>query len=346
MRTIRRSARRAGLLALVGSLLAGLAVTASSATGTTSNATAGGEPPQFIVVSFDGGGNIDAWKRFRDVMGDTGSNMTVFLSGVYLVPEQKAYLYDPPGHPRGTSAIGFAAAENVLPRMEQVRLAHAAGNEIGTHFNGHFCDGTGEGSWSTTQWLSDIRQMYSFLDNWRVNSGNTSAAPLGWNSSEIVGGRTPCLEGRRDQLFPAEAASGFRYDSSGEGSLRWPSHVSNGLWEIPMQDLRMAGSGREVLSMDYNFFEAQASGAQTLQTYRNAYRAVYNGNRAPLILGNHFSPFNGGTYLNALETFLRETCTKPNTRCVSFEQLVDWMDAQPTSTLRALQARGSQSMSY
>jgi hypothetical protein len=98
--------------------------------------------------------------------------------------------------------------------------------------------------------------------------------------------------------------------------------------------------------MDYNFLEAGASGAQALQTYRNAYRALYNGNRAPLILGNHFSPFNGGAYLNALESFLRETCSKPNTRCVSFEHLVDWMEAQPSSTLRALQARPTQSMSY
>jgi len=358
MRRIRRRLRAAGLLALAGSLLAGLAFTAPTANGTTASATAGGEPPQFIVVSFDGGGSIEAWKRFRAVMNDTDSTMTVFLSGVYALPEQKAYLYDPPGHPRGTSAIGFSAAENVLPRMEQVRLAHAEGSEIGTHFNGHFCDGTGEGSWSTAQWLSDIRQAKSFLDHWRVNSGNTSAAPLGWDSSEIVGGRTPCLEGRRDQLFPAEVASGFRYDSSGEGSLRWPTRMSSGLWEIPMQDVRLAGSGRYVLSMDYNFYEAQSGASpasssryagyrsQVLQTYRNAYRAVYNGNRAPLILGNHFSPFNGGIYLDALEAFLRETCARPNTRCVSFEQLTNWMEAQPASTLRALQARPTQSMAY
>jgi len=143
MRTFRRRARVAGLVGLAASLLAGVTFIAPSATGTTTNTTAGGEPPQFIVVSFDGGGSIPAWQRFRDVMSDTDSTMTVFLSGVYVLPEQKAYLYDPPGHPRGTSAIGFSAAGNVLPRMTQVRLAHAEGNEIGTHFNGHFCDSTG-----------------------------------------------------------------------------------------------------------------------------------------------------------------------------------------------------------
>jgi hypothetical protein len=125
-----------------------------------------------------------------------------------------------------------------------------------------------------------------------------------------------------------------------------------------MQDLRMAGSGRSVLSMDYNFYDAQSGAveaapsryaamqAQTLQTYRNAYQAVSTGNRAPLILGNHFSPFNGGIYLDALDSFLRETCSQPNTRCVSFEQLVHWMEAQPAATRAALQARPAQSMSY
>jgi hypothetical protein len=358
MRTFRRKLRTAGLVALAGSLVAGLALTAPTATGTTYAATAGGEPPQFIVVSFDGGGSIDAWKRWRAVASRTDSTMTFFLTGLYLVPEQKASLYHPPGHPVGSSEVGFSAAENVRPRIEQIRAAHAAGHEIGTHFNGHFCGSTGVNHWSTSDWLSEIRQANSFLDNWRVNNNATDVAPLGWDSSEIVGGRTPCLEGKRSAMYPAFVANGYRYDASGEGPLRWPTRLSNGLWDIPQQVLRMAGSGREVLSMDYNFYDAQSGAvngpasrrsawySQVLNTYRNAYRAVYNGNRAPLILGAHFNTWNGGIYADALYDFVAETCSKPNTRCVSFEQLVNWMEAQPSATLRALQARPTQSMSY
>ncbi|HUR74983.1 MAG TPA: hypothetical protein VMZ00_11960, partial [Sporichthya sp.] len=213
MRAIRQRLRTAGLLGLAGSLLAGLALMAPGANGTTT--AAGGEPPQFIVVSFDGGGSIAAWQRWRSLSSQVDATMTFFLTGLYLVPEQKAALYNPPGHRRGSSDVGFSAAGNVRPRIEQIRAAHAYGHEIGTHFNGHFCGSTGVARWSTTDWLSEIRQADSFLDNWRVNNNATDVAPLGWDSSEIVGGRTPCLEGTRSALYPAEVQSGFRYDASG-----------------------------------------------------------------------------------------------------------------------------------
>ncbi len=318
----------------------------------------GEEPPQFIVVSFDGGGGIDAWQRWRGVAANVDATMTFFLTGLYLVPEEKAYLYDPPGHPRGSSEVGFSAAENVRPRMEQVRLAHAAGHEIGTHYNGHFCGRGGVSSWSSADWRSEIRQFDSFLANWRVNSGATDAPPVGFGPSEIVGGRTPCLEGSRAALYPALLERGFRYDTSGQDTLRWPTRLGNGLWDIPQQMLRMAGSGTEVLSMDWNFYDLQSNAQpaaasrhpamyrQVLDTYRNAYRAVSTGNRAPLILGSHFNSWNGGIYADALADFVTETCGRPQTRCVSFEELVNWMEAQSPATRAALAALSTQPMGY
>ncbi len=356
MRTIRLKLRTGGLFALAGSLLAGLAMLSPTATGTT--AATGGEPPQFIVVSFDGGGSIAAWQKWRSLSSQVDASMTFFLTGTYLVPEQKSYLYSPPRKPRGASEVGFSAAENVRPRMEQVRAARAEGHEIGTHYNGHFCGASGVQRWSTSDWLSEIRQFNSFLDNWRVNNNATSVTPLGWDSGVVVGGRTPCLEGNRAAMYPAMVANGYRYDTSNQGPLRWPSRMANGMWNIPQQSLRMAGTGVPVLSMDYNFFERHtgavdgpaskrpAQYAQVLNTYRNAYRAVYNGNRAPLILGAHFNTWNGGIYAKALYDFVKETCTKPNTRCVSFTELVDYMEAQPASVRAKLQARPSQSMGY
>lgn len=318
----------------------------------------GETPPQFIVVSFDGGGSIDAWKRWRSVAAHVDATMSFFLTGLYLVPEEKAYLYDPPGHPRGSSEVGFSAAENIRPRMEQVRLAYAAGHEIGIHYNGHFCGSGGVSSWSTADWRSEIRQWDSFLTDWRVNADATDAPPVGFGPSAIVGGRTPCLEGNRAALYPALVERGFRYDTSGEGRLRWPRQLENGLWDIPQQILRMAGSGTEVLSMDWNFYDLQSNAQeaaasrrpamyrQVLDTYRNAYKATSNGNRAPLILGSHFNTWNGGIYADALADFVTETCAKPQTRCVSFTQLVDWMEAQTSATRAALAGRPTQPMSY
>jgi hypothetical protein len=177
-----------------------------------------------------------------------------------------------------------------------------------------------------------------------------------FGTDAIVGQRTPCLEGDREALWPVLAERGFRYDTNGYGSLEWPRRMDNGLWDIPMQVLRLAGSGRPILSMDYNFYEAQ-SGAkpapaarrdglreQVLETYRNAYEALAAGNRAPLVIGNHFAPFNGGIYADALADFMLSTCGRPNTRCVSFTELIAWLEAQTPQTLAELRARPVQTM--
>jgi hypothetical protein len=349
----RRRPRRRALAA--GSTL--LVVT--SLLGLTTAQAAPAQPPQFVVVSFDGGGSIDSWQHWRDVGRRADATMSFFLTGLYLLPETKAWMYDPPGpKPAGSSEVGFSAPENVRPRMEQVRRAYLEGHEIGSHFNGHFCGAGGVGSWTKAQWAEENRQFNSFLTNWRENSGNTDAAPMPFGLDAIVGERTPCLEGDRSALYGMLAEHGFRYDTSNIGGLRWPRRMANGLWDIPLQNLRMAGSGRWVLSMDYNFYEAQSGASpaatsrrpalrqQVLDTYRNAFRATYNGNRAPLILGNHFSRWNGGIYEDALTSFLLETCHKPDVRCVSTRQLVDWMEDQPASTMTALRARPTQTMGW
>jgi hypothetical protein len=65
---------------------------------------------------------------------------------------------------------------------------------------------------------------------------------------------------------------------------------------------------------------------------------VYSGNRAPLILGNHFNRWNGGIYTDALTDFLQRACGRPQVQCVSFSQLADWLDAQTPATQAQLQA--------
>jgi hypothetical protein len=317
----------------------------------------GEAPPQFIVTSFDGAGSLLEWQHFLDVSKQADAAMTFFLSGPYLVPADKRDLYHPPGHPVGSADISFSNDADIAQRMEFVRRAYLAGNEIGTHYNGHFCGQVGGAAWTTAQWSDELDQFFSFLNNWRTNADAPNAAPMPFTDKAIVGERTPCLEGLRSAFLPALAAHGFRYDSSGDGDLVWPRKYPNGMWNIPMQELRLAGTNTSVLSMDYNFFLAQSGGRemggplaagwerQTLQTYQHAYQALLNGNRAPLILGDHFDRFNDGIYLNALTSFLQDTCHNPQTRCVSFTQLTDWLDVQTPATIAALQARPVQQMS-
>jgi hypothetical protein len=110
--------------------------------------------------------------------------------------------------------------------------------------------------------------------------------------------------------------------------------------------LRIAGSGRGTLSMDYNFFMAQARGLddprryaqareQMLATYLQYFRANYMGNRAPLHIGHHFTGMQGGAYNEALKSFARAVCGLPEVRCVTYARLADFMDKQSGETLAA-----------
>ncbi|WP_258076913.1 MULTISPECIES: polysaccharide deacetylase family protein [Thermobifida] len=211
-------------------------------------------PPQFVVVSWDGAGELSdrLFSRFREVARRNNAHMTFFLSGIYLLPEHRKHLYHPPKHPVGASDIGYLSEESIHRTIRQLDLAWREGHEIGTHFNGHFCGPNGVSTWSPADWESEIQQAIKFVMTWKTNTGFTDLPPLPFDyRKELVSGRTPCLQGR-DQLLPTAAKLGWRYDASSPGWLQvWPVR-RHGLWDFPLQSLPMAGEDFEVLSMDYN----------------------------------------------------------------------------------------------
>ncbi|MGX1884477.1 hypothetical protein [Streptomyces sp. NPDC055287] len=310
----------------------------------------GQKPPQFVVFSWDGAGEDSQrlFSHFREVGKKYDATMTYFLSGVYLLPEDKRHLYDPPQHSTGRSDIGFNDVAGISDTVDQLRGAWLEGNEIGTHFNGHFCgkDG-GVGTWSTDEWKSEIAQAKAFVKRWKTNSGLQNAKPLPFDyDKELVGARTPCLEGQKNMMLAAKDL-GFRYDSSGVGKQVWPKKTE-GLWDMPLQLVPVPGRAFETLSMDYNFMVNQSGtvkgdpsrhtfwGNQMRDGLLEAFDRSYNGNRAPLIIGNHFESWNGGTYMRAIEETIKTVCVKQDVRCVSFRQVADWLDAQDPQVLEKM----------
>ncbi|MFE9366892.1 hypothetical protein ACFYNN_29725 [Streptomyces sp. NPDC006978] len=312
----------------------------------------GQKPPQFVVFSWDGAGEDSQklFSHFRAVAKKYDARMTYFLSGVYLLPETKKDLYDPPQHSAGRSDIGFNDTEGIRNTLTELRAAWLEGNEIGTHFNGHFCgpDG-GVGTWSVEEWKSEISQAKSFVKGWKTNAPDLKGeAPLPFDyDKELIGARTPCLEGQKNMVAAARTM-GFRYDSSGIGNQVWPAK-KDGLWDLPLQLVPVPGRAFETLSMDYNFMFNQSGtttqgdpdkreywGNQMRDGLLQAFDRAYNGNRAPMIIGNHFESWNGGTYMRAVEETIKTVCTKQDVQCVSFRQLTDWLDAQDPATLAKL----------
>ncbi|MER7486250.1 hypothetical protein ABTY20_10180 [Streptomyces sp. NPDC126497] len=316
----------------------------------------GQTPPQFVVFSWDGAGEVGngLFPRFLDLAREHGASMTFFLSGLYLLPESKKRLYDPPNNPRGASDIGYLTDAHIKDTLRNLRRAWLEGHEIGTHFNGHFCAGSGSvGTWTPQQWRSEIEQAKSFVKEWRTNSGWTDLEPLPFDyDKELVGGRTPCLLGQ-DNLLPTARELGWRYDASSPGGRQvWPSK-KRGIWDLPLQQIPFPGRSFEVLSMDYNILANQSVNStnaparhhpgwrrQATRAYISGFERAYETNRAPFFVGNHFEQWNGGIYMDAVEEALKHIAREKekggDVRLVSFRQFTDWLDAQRPEVLERL----------
>ncbi|PJN40271.1 hypothetical protein CG747_13360 [Streptomyces sp. CB02959] len=319
----------------------------------------GQKPPQFVVFSWDGAGEVGngLFPRFRKLAEDHNASMTFFLSGLYLLPESKKRMYRPPNNRVGASDIGYLSDDHIRATLKNVRAAWLEGHEIGSHFNGHFC-GTGHGSvahWTPAQWDDEIEQAMSFVTKWRTNTGFTDLDPLPFDySKELVGGRTPCLLGQ-DNLLPTARKRGWRYDASSPGGLQiWPDK-KHGVWNFPLQQMPFPGHSFEVLSMDYNILANQSKNStkappanypgwrkQAAEAYISGFRRAYETNRAPFFIGNHFEQWNGGIYMDAVEEAFKHIADdkRKDVRLVSFRQLCDWLDAQDPQVLAGLRRLG------
>ncbi|WP_369231149.1 hypothetical protein AB5J56_07110 [Streptomyces sp. R21] len=303
----------------------------------------GEKPPQFVVFSWDGAleGDDHLFSHYRELAKKYNAHMTFFLTGIYLLPKDKKTLYQGPQHKPGDAAISYATDEHIRTTLEQLGKAWKDGNEIGSHFNGHFCDAKGGGDWSTEEWKSEISQFYSFVQNWKTNTGYTDLPALPFDAKrEIVGGRAPCLEGQKT-LLPAIKSLGWRYDASSTGDFQiWPTK-KNGVWDFPLELLPYEGGKYQGLSMDFNFLYNQSKGEtdgdpsqyttwqqETTASYLAGFNRVYYGSRAPLFIGNHFEDWNGGIYMKAIDDVIKNVCVKKEVRCVSFRELADWLDVQ------------------
>lgn len=316
----------------------------------------GEQAPQFVIFSFDGAGSHDKMGYFLAAAAPTDSRLTGFLSGTYLLADTNAAAYAGPRAKPGTSSIGFGGdLAEVTQRVADLNNFYALGNEVGTHYNGHFCGLVG--GWSTADWNSELDQFYSWVRDWKAANGLTDGPELRVPATEVKGGRTPCLAGRFDQLTPSWVAHSMTYDSSGENDftgIAWPQQ-RDGVWQFPIPTVyappfAAAGFSPLIKPMDYNFWH-KFNGAReepatqpeltemVLDTYRFMYDQAHAGNRAPIIVANHFNDWNGNAFNPAAHQFLTETCGQPETICATYQDVISWMELQDPAVLANLQAQ-------
>jgi len=304
-------------------------------------------PPQFVAIAFDNCTELERWQEWTDFAtelnrGGQRVRFTFFVSGINFLSNAKKHLYQGPHQSRGASRINFGgSAEDVRKRVAFMNALYRDGHEIASHAVGHF-DGR---SWGAAAWTSEFNSFDDLLSNVASNNALAPGDGFAFAPKDIVGFRAPYLA-HSPGLYTTLAGRGFRYDTSGTMPAQaWPEK-RDGVWRFNLAEIRLAGSGRATLSMDYNFLVAQSGAApiasrreqfrqQMLDSYLNYFRANYSGNRAPIHIGHHFTDYQNGAYREALKSFARMVCGLPEVRCVTYKTLADYMDQLQPDMLAA-----------
>jgi peptidoglycan/xylan/chitin deacetylase (PgdA/CDA1 family) len=288
--------------------------------------------PQYVIISFDGAHDLAQWERSRALAKRTGARFTYFLSCVFLLSKETRSEYRAPGAKAGASQVGFAQTKDeVAARLGQIRRAASEGHEIANHACGHF-DGKG---WSKADWLAEFSSFTRIMrDAYAING--IEGEPADWKAfagSAVSGFRAPYLS-TSAALFEALSEAGFRYDASAISKGPAEPHAEGGVKRFALPRIPEGPEARRVIAMDYNLFvrhsggferpdEAAAFQERSYEAFRAAFDRQYEGGRAPLQLGFHFTLMNGGAYWLALERFAEEVCGKAEVVCTSYAHYLE-----------------------
>ena len=68
---------------------------------------------------------------------------------------------------------------------------------------------------------------------------------------------------------------------------------------------------------------------------------AYNGNRAPILIANHFNKWNGDSFNPPAMDFMKEKCGQPDTYCATYQDVIAWMELQDPEVLAAAAGPGA-----
>lgn len=332
-------------------------------------------PPQFVLLAFDGSKSNEFWKESVDFADTVATHnvaknnlvrFTYFVNPVYYLDKNQKQNYTTPMLNKPVSCIGWEDDKSRIPlRVNLTNLAFLKGHEIGSHANSH-CDQTGRdkanpmfgNTWDANAWDSEFNQFNYILFNvFALNKipEPKQYAPTGFafKPENIVGFRAPLLA-YTDGLWPTLQKHKFRYDTSkSSASNYWPQKQNWGGWNFPLARIKIAGTNKTTLSMDYNWLVYHSAGAskpglteeerlrfkqQMLDSYNFYFKENYFGGRGPVHIGHHFSKWNGAAYWDAMKEFARFVCNKPEVRCVTNVEYADWLDSLDPQTYEAYRA--------
>lgn len=303
--------------------------------------------PQFVLLSFDGSKSLSMLNETLDFQRKINNEnkklyFTYFINAAYFLTADNASLYQGPQQKLGVSNIGFSnTTKDIADRIDALNTAIAQGNEVGSHSVGHF-NGAG---WSYDEWKQEFNSFNAILSNVQKNNPAILLNQPQFTAKNIIGFRAPNL-GVNENLYRVLKDFNFSYDTSGVGLMgNWPKKDNYGIWHIPLGSIYVSSSHQPVISIDYSFWMHQSHGKNMLMkgsalwnkyyddvlaTYMDYFNSNYNGSRAPVVIAGHFSKWNDGLYWEAMKMFAQNVCGKPKVQCVTFKQLVDYLNTTGT----------------
>jgi len=302
--------------------------------------------PQFVLLSFDGSKSVPMLNEtldFEQSMAQQGKpvRFTYFINASYFLTKDSGRIYQAPGQKPGVSNIGFSSTtEDIALRVAAFNRAQALGNEIGSHTVGHF-DGS---RWSQSDWQQEFSSFSSIMGHIQQNNPSKAIDAPAFLSG-IRGFRAPLL-GVNDNLYKVLSDFHFMYDTSGVSKMdTWPYKDAYGIWRIPLALVFVGSSRSSIVSMDYNFYQHQTNAQdrvakgtpawnqyfnEVLSAYTEYFMTDYQGNRAPVVIAGHFSKWNDGLYWEAMKSFAESVCGRPQVQCVTYGELVNYLNAHGT----------------
>lgn len=320
-------------------------------------------PPQHVLLAFDNAQIGEFWEESRQFALEQERNLrpikfTYFVSGIIVIPTAERNNYTAPKKVTGKSTIGWGGTNaDVLEKYRQMNLAYEEGHELASHAVGHF-NGS-ELGWTVNDWNFELGEFHKFMFRQQ-----TPGRQLQMQLSEITGFRAPYL-GKNNAMYDSLSHLNYKYDTSDtQDSNYWPEK-KKAVWNFPLAYLKIVGTERNTLSMDYNFFANQASsrsdpkdpprysgeteeaykqrlyatyGEPMYQTYIKYFTQNYYGNRAPVNIGHHFTPYMGGVYWMAMKKFAATVCGYPEVKCTTYRELTQFMDTTSPEQRKAYAA--------
>ena len=299
----------------------------------------GEKPPQFIIVSFDGVGWHEKWQHWFDVGKQVPFRFTGFLSGTYMLSDETKMAIPGTGpqrreivdqlEQRGRPADRDRGPQPGLRRGQRdrhplqrpfLRRRQPSGNQ-----------------WTTDDWNNELDQFFALVKNVKANNPGVTMPDLAFDGSVGQGRANPLPGGPRRGSVPG--ADRAQHD------LRLVVHQDRHLLAeavAAVQDLAVRHGHlpdqRHRQAADHHGLQLLLHAAQREQrrrharrsrmptrprckaTYDDMFNATFNGNRAPLVLGNHFNAWNNNAYETALTNFVLEKCGQPDVQCVPFQR--------------------------